>query len=79
MTCVTCSPHIEFINWKTTYDVLLMLLLHINCLCLLLQHEFIREAKSCTVLARMIQEAREILEAQALQPQQEEDSVSSHF
>ena len=41
----------------------------------ILQHEFITQAKPCTILHKMIQEAKEIHEAQSQTNQNEEDSV----
>ncbi len=41
------------------------------------QHEFITQAKPCTILHKMIQEAKEIHEAQSQANQNEEDSVST--
>ena len=42
-----------------------------------LQHEFITQAKPCTILHKMIQEAKEIHEAQSQANQNEDDSVST--
>ena len=46
---------------------------------ILFQHEFITQAKPCTILHKMIQEAKEIHEAQSQANQNEDDSVSALF
>ena len=44
---------------------------------IIFQHEFIRKAKTCAVLQKMLTEAREIQEAQAIQQENENDSVGT--
>ena len=44
---------------------------------MIFQHEFIRKAKTCAVLQKMLTEAREIQEAQAIQQENENDSVGT--